>query len=149
MEAVRQILSQLNATFSNLSFWKKITLVTLILGSMAGFVFLMSWTGKAEFQPLYAQLDAEDASAILSKLREQKIEYRIASNGSTILIPHELIYETRMQLASEGIPRGSGVGYISSCEIRMVEPLDAMRYSIFCSLSLDKIALASSASSWP
>jgi len=111
MEAIRQILSQLNATFSNLSLGKKITLVTLILGSMAGFVFLMSWTGKAEFQPLYAQLDAEDASAILSKLREKKIEYRIASNGSTILIPREHIYETRMQLASEGVPRGSGVGF--------------------------------------
>ena len=111
MEAMRQILFQLNATFSNLSLGKKITLVTLILGSMAGFAFLMNWTGKAEFQPLYGQLDAEDASAILSKLREQKIEYRIASNGSTILIPQELIYETRMQLASEGIPRGSGVGF--------------------------------------
>ena len=108
---MRQILSQLNAAFSNLSLGKRITLGTLILGSIAGFVFLMNWTGKAEFQPLYAQLDAEDASAILSKLREQKIEYRIASNGSTILIPQELIYETRMQLASEGVPRGGGIGF--------------------------------------
>jgi flagellar M-ring protein FliF len=108
---MRQILSQLNAAFSNLSLGKRITLGTLILGSIAGFVFLMNWTGKAEFQPLYGQLYAEDASAIISRLREQKIEYRIASNGSTILIPQELIYETRMQLASEGVPRGSGVGF--------------------------------------
>jgi flagellar M-ring protein FliF len=71
----------------------------------------MNWSGKSEFQPLYAQLDPQDASAILSRLREQKIEYRIGSNGSTILIPHEHIYEIRMQLASEGIPRGSGVGF--------------------------------------
>jgi len=111
MEAIRQILSQLNATFSNLSLGKKITLVTLILGSVAGFLFLMNWSGKSEFQPLYAQLDPEDASAILSRLREQKIDYRIASNGSTVLIPQEHIYETRMQLASAGLPRGSGVGF--------------------------------------
>jgi len=111
MEAIRQILSQLNATFSNLSLGKKITLMTLILGSVAGFLFLMNWSGKSEFQPLYAQLDPEDASAILSKLKEQKIEYRIASNGSTVLIPQEHIYETRMQMASEGLPRGSGVGF--------------------------------------
>ena len=111
MEAFRQILSQLNAAFSNLSLGKKITLMTLILGSLAAFFFLMNWSGKSEFQPLYAQLDPEDASAILSKLREQKIDYRIASNGSTVLIPEEHIYETRMQLAAEGLPRGSAVGF--------------------------------------
>jgi flagellar M-ring protein FliF len=111
MEAMRQILSQLNAAFSNLSLGKKITLMTLILGSLAAFFFLMNWSGKSEFQPLYAQLDPEDASAILSKLREQKIDYRIASNGSTVLIPEEHIYETRMQLAAEGLPRGSAVGF--------------------------------------
>jgi flagellar M-ring protein FliF len=99
MEAIRQILSQLNAAFSNLSLGKRITLVTLIIGSVAGFLFLMNWSGKSEFQPLYAQLDPEDASAILSKLKEQKIDYRIASNGSTVLIPQEHIYETRMQMA--------------------------------------------------
>ena len=111
MEAMRQILSQLNAAFANLSLGKKITLMTLIIGSVAAFFFLMNWSGKSEFQPLYAQLDPEDASAILSKLREQKIDYRIASNGSTVLIPEEHIYETRMQLASEGLPRGSAVGF--------------------------------------
>jgi len=111
MEAMRQILSQLNAAFSNLSLGKKITLMTLILGSLAAFFFLMNWSGKSEFQPLYVQLDPEDASAILSKLREQKIDYRIASNGSTVLIPEEHIYETRMQLAAEGLPRGSAVGF--------------------------------------
>ena len=96
MEAFRQILSQLNATFSNLSLGKKITLVALVFGSLVGFFFLMNWTGQSEFQPLYAQLDPQDASAVLSRLREQKIDYRIGSNGSTVLIPREHIYETRM-----------------------------------------------------
>jgi flagellar M-ring protein FliF len=111
MEAFRQILSQLNATFSNLSLGKKLSLITLIVGFAVGFFFLMTWSGKSEFQPLYAQLDAEDASGILSRLREQKIPYRIASNGSTVMIPQEQIYEVRMQLASEGLPRGGGVGF--------------------------------------
>jgi len=111
MEAIRQILAQLKATFSNLSLGKKITLVTLIIGSVAGFLFLMSWSGNHEFQPLYAHLDPEDANEVLTRLREQKIEYRIASNGSSILIPQQHIYEVRMQMASEGLPRGSGVGF--------------------------------------
>jgi flagellar M-ring protein FliF len=111
MEAISQIISQLKKTFSNLSLGKKITLVTLILGSTAGFILLMSWTGKSDFQPLYTHLAPEDAGAILTKLKEQKIEYRVASNGSTILIPLQHIDETRMKLASEGLPQGSGIGF--------------------------------------
>jgi flagellar M-ring protein FliF len=111
MEVLRQILSQLKATFLNLSRGKQITLVTLFMGSFAGFIFLMSWTGKSEFHPLYSRLNPEDAGIILSKLKEQKIEYRLASNGSTILVPQEHIYETRMRMASEGLPQGSGIGF--------------------------------------
>jgi flagellar M-ring protein FliF len=111
MEALRQIFSQLKATYLNLSRAKQITLVALILGSLAGFIFLISWSGKSEYFPLYTKLNPEDASFILTKLKERKIEYQIAANGGTILIPQELIYETRMNLASEGLPRGSGIGF--------------------------------------
>ena len=111
MEAFRQIFSQLKATFSNLSRGKQITLVTLLLGSLTGFIILMSWSGKTEFQPLFAQLDPEDAGIILARLKEQKIEYRLASNGTTILIPQEYISEMRMKMATEGLPRGSGIGF--------------------------------------
>ena len=101
METLRQIISQLKATFTNLNRGKQITLVTLFLGSLAGFIFLMSWSGKSEFRPLFAQLDPEEAGIILARLKEQKIEYRLASNGTTILIPQEHIDEVRMQMASE------------------------------------------------
>ncbi|CAB1059725.1 Flagellar M-ring protein FliF [Olavius sp. associated proteobacterium Delta 1] len=111
MEVLRQILSQLKATFKNLSRSKQITLVALVLGSFAGFIFLMNWSGNSEFHPLYSKLNPEDAGIILTKLKEQKIEYRIASNGTTILIPQKYIHETRMQMASEGLPQGSGIGF--------------------------------------
>jgi flagellar biosynthesis/type III secretory pathway M-ring protein FliF/YscJ len=111
MEAFRQIWSQLKATFTNLGRGKQITLVTLLLGSLAGFIFLITWSGQSEFQPLYSQLEPEDAGIILSKLKEQKMDYRIASNGTTILIPQQFIYETRMKLASEGLPQGSAIGF--------------------------------------
>jgi flagellar M-ring protein FliF len=111
MEDLRQILSQLKASFKNISLGKQVTLLTLVLGSFAGFIFLMNWTGKSEYHPLYTKLAPEDAGIILTKLKEQKIEYRIASNGATILIPQEYIDETRMKMASEGLPQGSGIGF--------------------------------------
>jgi flagellar M-ring protein FliF len=111
MEGLRQIFSQLKATFLNLNRGKQITLLTMILGSFVGFIFLMGWSGKSEFHPLYTKLNPEDAGLILTKLKEQKIEYRIAANGSTILVPQEHIHETRLKMASDGLPQGSGIGF--------------------------------------
>ena len=60
---------------------------------------------------MYTNLDPHDAGIILNRLKDQKIPYQISANGSTILIPQENIYETRMNLASEGLPQGGGIGF--------------------------------------
>lgn len=106
-----QFLTQLKMVLQNLSSGKRITLIIVAVGTIAGFLFLITWMGKADFQPLYTNLDPEDAGIILSKLKERKIPYRIAGNGEKILIPQEHIYETRMDLASEGLPQGGHVGF--------------------------------------
>jgi flagellar M-ring protein FliF len=107
----RQILLQLQNLIKSLSLGKRIALLILAVGSIAGFVFLMNWAGKPEFLPLYSNLDANDAGIILSRLKEQKIPYRLSAGGSTILIPQERIYETRMELASAGLPQGGSIGF--------------------------------------
>jgi flagellar M-ring protein FliF len=108
---MRQLVLQLKALFQNLSPAKRITLFILIVGTVVGFGLLMAWTGRADFQPLYSNLAVEDAGIILSKLKEQKIPYRISGNGNTILIPQEHIHEMRMRLASEGLPQGGNIGF--------------------------------------
>jgi flagellar M-ring protein FliF len=107
----RQILLQLQNLFKSLSVGKRVALLILAVGSIAGFVFLMNWAGKPEFLPLYSNLEANDAGIILNRLKEQKIPYRLSADGSTILIPQERIYETRMALASEGVPQGGSIGF--------------------------------------
>ena len=108
---IRQILLQLQNLFKSISIGKRIALLILAVGFVAGFVFLMNWAGNPEFHPLYTNLDANDAGTILNRLKEQKIPYRLSANGSTILIPQEKIYEIRMELASEGLPHGGSIGF--------------------------------------
>jgi flagellar M-ring protein FliF len=108
---IRQIISQLQNLFKNISFGKRVVLVVLIVGFLSGFIFLMNWASRPEFHPLYTNLDPHDAGIILNRLKDQKIPYQISANGSTILIPQEHIYETRMNLASEGLPQGGGIGF--------------------------------------
>ena len=108
---IREILEQLQNLLKNLSVGKRIAVFVLIIGSVLGFVFLTNWATKPEFHPLFSNLDSQDAGIILNRLKEQKIPYRIAANGSTILIPQEHLYETRMDLASEGLPQGGSIGF--------------------------------------
>ncbi|MGD9043681.1 MAG: flagellar basal-body MS-ring/collar protein FliF [Desulfobacterales bacterium] len=108
---VREILSQLQNLLKNLSVGKRIAIFILIVGSVLGFVLLTNWATRPEFHPLFTNLDSQDAGIILNRLKDQKIPYRIAANGSTILIPQKHLYETRMDLASEGLPQGGGIGF--------------------------------------
>ncbi|OGP95166.1 MAG: flagellar M-ring protein FliF, partial [Deltaproteobacteria bacterium RBG_19FT_COMBO_56_10] len=58
---------------------------------------------------LYAQLSPEDSGAVIEKLKEKKVPYKV--DGSSISVPADKVYETRMELAGEGLPQGGGVGF--------------------------------------
>jgi flagellar M-ring protein FliF len=103
--------TQVQAVFKTMSAGKMISLTVLIVATIWGLVVLINWSGKPDFMPLYTQLSAEDAGEVVARLREQKIPYKLSHDGSTIQIPREKIYEIRLDLASQGVPRGSGVGF--------------------------------------
>jgi flagellar M-ring protein FliF len=83
-------------------------LVVAALVVTAG-ILLMTWSQKADQQLLFANLSEEDAGAIVQKLNEQKIPY--TTSGGGIMVPADKVYEVRLQLASQGLPQGGGVGY--------------------------------------
>jgi flagellar M-ring protein FliF len=103
--------TQVQAVFKTMSAGKMISLTVLVVATIWGMVVLVNWSGKPEFMPLYTQLSAEDAGEVVARLREQKIPYKLSYDGSTIQIPREKIYEIRLDMASKGLPRGSGVGF--------------------------------------
>ncbi len=121
---------QLKALLKSLGPGKRIAFVSLIAGTIIGFVFLMTWTEKPNFRYLYSNLEMEDASAIIEKLKEQKIEYQIASNGSSILVPEEKMHEIRLEMASFGLPQGGSVGFevFNNTKLGMTEFVQNVNY---------------------
>jgi flagellar M-ring protein FliF len=103
--------NHLKALFANLPPAKRVIFLAVVAAVIAGFVFIISWTTKPEFGILYKNLSPEDAGVILLKLKEKKVDYRISSNGTSISIPKNLIYEKRMELASQGLPQGGKIGF--------------------------------------
>lgn len=130
MASTPNIISRLDTAIRNLSAGKKIILVIVIAATIAGCIFLLTWTTRPEFRHLYSNLTLEDAGPIVTKLKEQNIPYRISSNGSSILIPKELVYEVRMEFASQGLPQGSGVGFeiFDNTKLGMTEFVQNVNY---------------------
>ena len=55
---------------------------------------------------LYTDLTPKDAAAIIEKLDEERITYQLENEGTTILVPSESKYNTRLKLAAENLPQG-------------------------------------------
>lgn len=87
-----------------------------IIGGVIGlsvllFTMLIVVANKADYRPLFSNLTGEDAGEIVKKLKEQKIPYKIESDGKAILVPSDKVYDLRLSMASDGLPQGGGVGF--------------------------------------
>lgn len=85
-----------------------IGVAVLVLGAVA----LSAWLTKPSMAPLFANLSASDASAIVDQLDTQGVSYQLTDGGSTILVPADQVYSLRLKAASAGLPAASdGGGY--------------------------------------
>ncbi|QDG76416.1 flagellar basal-body MS-ring/collar protein FliF [Labrenzia sp. PHM005] len=75
------------------------------------FAFIIFRVTAPQMTTLYNELTLEDSAAIVSQLESQGVQFKLAREGSSILVPQEQVARLRMQLASEGLPTGGSIGY--------------------------------------
>jgi flagellar M-ring protein FliF len=90
---------------------RQLSLLGVVLACVAFFAFIILQANKADYQLLFGNLDNADAAAVVDRLKEQKVPYRLENGGRAIFIPADKVYETRLALAGSGLPRGGGVGF--------------------------------------
>jgi flagellar M-ring protein FliF len=88
---------------------KKATAFAVTVASIAMIVLTFSWVQRGEYHVLYSNLSESDGGQIAQKLKEMKVPYRVEAGG--ILVPEDKVYDARLQLASQGLPQGGGVGF--------------------------------------
>ncbi len=96
---------------ASLNLRQKISIVAaavLVIGVLVGF---SRWRHERDFRPLYTDLAAEDAGAVVQKLRELGAEYRLRENGGTVLVTSTRVPELRLQIAGAGLPKSGRVGF--------------------------------------
>jgi len=102
---------QLKLALKGLSTGKLVAMAILVGGTIAAFAFLLTWSETGDMHPLYSNLAPEDAAEIVANLKENQIPYQLTMDGTGVRIPYDQIYETRLNLASQGLPRGNGIGF--------------------------------------
>ncbi len=66
---------------------------------------------QAEWRVLYSNLADKDGGAIVAQLSQMNIPYKHADGGGAILVPADKVYDTRLRLASQGLPKGAVAGF--------------------------------------
>jgi flagellar M-ring protein FliF len=89
--------------------------VVAVLGTgallLAAFM-VFSWAARPSYAPLFSNMSAEDTAAVVEELGAQGVPYELAGGGSTVMVPRDSVYETRIALSGEGLPAGgSEEGY--------------------------------------
>lgn len=103
-------LASLREGFSKLSNNQKIGLMLGVALVVAMVVGLLLWVQTPGYRILFTNLSDRDGGAITAALQQMNVPYRLESAG-TITVPSDQVYDIRLKLATQGLPKGGTVGY--------------------------------------
>ncbi len=111
MAPLKDVFDQALAVVRDLTLIQKIIAVVIVVSVLGGMIALTTTGGKKDYNVLFSGMSPEDAAGVVAKLKEQRVDYQLAESGSAVLVPAADVYETRLELAAQGLPRGGGVGF--------------------------------------
>ena len=108
---IQQFINSFKAVWAKMSQVQRMAVAGGAVALLAGVIGLSIWMGRPEYRVLYSNLGPEDASVVVKALQADKVVYRIADNGATIMVPQEVVYDQRIKIAGEGGLVGQGIGF--------------------------------------
>lgn len=116
---VKAVLDRAKALFLGFSKGARILLITTAAFAAIFVGYLVFHATNEQYATLFTQLDRDDASGVVAKLKEMKVPYKLSQDGATIEVPEAKVLDLRLELATSGLPRGGGVGFESFDKMRL------------------------------
>jgi flagellar M-ring protein FliF len=110
-EYQNQVQNPLVGFLGRLTLRQKLLMGTVTVAALAAILGLVSLVNRPSMGTLFSNLNPQDASKIVEKLKEKGIPYTLEDGGKTVLVPKQQIYDMRLALAGEGLPQSSVIGY--------------------------------------
>lgn len=106
----KAVFSQLVDRYTKLPLAQKIAVPALVAFCVWALVYTSRVATQPDYTVLYSDLSSTDAGAVVQRLKEMKIGYRLDGNVISVTPPSQ-VHELRLTLASEGLPKTGSVGY--------------------------------------
>jgi flagellar M-ring protein FliF len=99
MNKLLEVRNKFSQSWSKLSGSKKIAYSLLMVVVTVALIYFLVSATKVKYDVLFSNMTVEDSGAIVAKLKEKKVDYKIT--GSSILVPKADVDGLRMELMSE------------------------------------------------
>jgi len=110
-EAPTPSLTALLRGFNNLPAGRKVGLMVALAAVVTIVVGSWIWAQTPDYRILYANLSDRDGGAVVESLQKLNIPFKMAEGGGAIMVPSGMVYEARLKLASQGLPKGGAAGF--------------------------------------
>ncbi|MFC3686442.1 flagellar basal-body MS-ring/collar protein FliF [Hydrogenophaga luteola] len=101
----------LSAGLSRLDRAQKIKMGLGAFGLLAIAIALFFMGRQPDWKVLYNNLGDKDGGAIIAQLTTMNVPYKYTEGGGAIMVPADKVHDTRLRLASQGLPKGSVSGF--------------------------------------
>lgn len=109
----QQLIQQLRDVWGRFNNTQRALLIAIPALVLVLFLSLILVSSRSKYEILYSHLSQKDAADVTTELKKNNVPYRLESKDDSVvvLVPSEKVYDTRLTLAGEGLPKGNGVGY--------------------------------------
>ncbi len=66
---------------------------------------------QPSYETLFSNLSSEDAAAVTQRLKDDKVPYRLATDGKTVYVPAANVSEERVAIAGSNLLKGGSTGF--------------------------------------
>ncbi|MEM9400107.1 MAG: flagellar basal-body MS-ring/collar protein FliF [Verrucomicrobiota bacterium] len=112
---MNQLMDDIAKMWNGLNGPRKLSLIATAIFSIAILSAVILYSSKPKLSLLYANIAQTEAAKVVDHLQSKQIPFELKDNGTTIMVPANKVYEIRLDLAQEGIPRtadtAGGVGF--------------------------------------
>ncbi len=96
---------------TNMPVRQKLLLMVSTAAIVALAVGAWLWGTAPDYRVLFSNLSDRDGGAIIAQLSTMNVPYKFTDGDGAIMVPSGKVYETRLRLASMGLPKGGNAGF--------------------------------------
>jgi len=90
---------------------KLLLAVSILLVAVTVFLVAMSGENKDDYKVLFSNVNDKDGAAIVAALEQMKVPHKFTEGGGAIMVPGDKVYDARLKLAGQGLPKAGNVGF--------------------------------------